>query len=179
MKKAISIFQYITISIGIIVIMMFFMPRLLRIKPFIVLSGSMEKEILTGSIAYVNTNVNVEEIKEGDIIAFNTGVKQVTHRVVSINNDRTFTTKGDANNIVDAKKVKFSDYIGKTVFSIPYLGFIVSAIQTKLGYAILILIVGINLVALAFFEDDEKNIDDDKNKSKKNKDKKDDNKKII
>lgn len=167
MKKAINIFQYIIIAIGIIVIMIFFMPRFLGIKPFIVLSGSMEKEILTGSIAYVNTNINVDEIKEGDIIAFNTGIKQVTHRVVSINSDRTFTTKGDANNIVDEKKVKFSDYIGKTVFSIPYLGYIVSAIQTKWGYAILILTVGINLVALIFLADDEKNIDDEKNKSKK------------
>ena len=157
MKKAISIFQYTTITIGIIVIMLFLVPRFIGIRPYIVLSGSMEDEIKTGSVAYVDTKVKAEEIKEGDIIAFNMGAKQITHRVVSINSDKTFTTKGDANNVIDANSVKFSNCLGKTIFSLPYLGYILGAAQTKLGYIILILIIGLNLTTLVFNDEDKNN----------------------
>lgn len=155
MRKAINFFQYITIAIGMIIIVLFLIPRFIGIRPYIVLSGSMEDAIMTGSVAYVNSNVKVEEIKEGDIIAFNAGAKQVTHRVISINSDKSFTTKGDANKVPDINSVKFSNYLGKTIFSIPYLGYILSTFQTKIGYAILIVIVGINIITLIFFNDTE------------------------
>ena len=166
MKKAINIFQYLTITIGIIVITIFLIPRFLGIKPFIVLSGSMEDAILTGSVAYVNTNIKAEEIKEGDVIAFNVGGKQVTHRVISVNSDNTFTTKGDANKIADLNPVRFSNYIGKTVYSIPFLGYVVGVVQTKIGYAILILLIGLNIVSLVFLTDDGNSKKGSKNKIK-------------
>lgn len=156
MKKAISIFQYTTITIGIIVIMLFLVPRFIGIRPYIVLSGSMEDEIKTGSVAYVDTKVKAEEIKVGDIIAFNMGTKQITHRVVSINSDNTFTTKGDANKVVDPNSVKFSNCLGKTIFSLPYLGYMLGAAQTKVGYIILVIIIGLNLTTL-IFNDENKN----------------------
>ena len=168
MRKAINIFQYTTIAIGLIVIIIFLIPRFIGIRPYIVLSGSMEDTIKTGAVAYVNSNVKAEEIEVGDIIAFNTGTKQVTHRVVSINSDNSFTTKGDANNVVDINSVKFSNYLGKTIFSIPYLGYLLSAFQTKLGYAILIALVGINIITLIFFNENEEPTKKDKNNNKKN-----------
>ena len=151
MKKIISIFQYTTITIGIIVIIMFLVPRFFGIKPYIVLSGSMEPKIRTGSVAYINSNVKAEEIKVGDVIAFNTGTKQITHRVISINDDKSFKTKGDANSVADKNKVNFSNYFGKTIFSLPYLGFLLGAFQTKFGYIVLIAIVGINIITLLFY----------------------------
>lgn len=166
MKKIVNIFQITTIVIGVCAIFLFLIPRLFGVIPFIVLSGSMEKEIKTGAIAYVNTNVKSEEIEIGDIIAFSMGKSQVTHRVVSINEDDTFTTKGDANNTVDFNNVKFENYKGKTIFSIPYLGYILRAVQTKVGYCIIIILVIFNLIFLIFSkEDTEKKV----NKKAKNK----------
>ena len=164
MRKVISIFQYTTIAIGIIVIMLFLIPRFFGIRPYIVLSGSMEEEIKTGSVAYVDTKVKADEIKEGDIIAFNMGTRQVTHRVVSINSDKTFTTKGDANNVIDANSVKFSSCLGKTIFSLPYLGYILSAAQTKFGYVILVLVIGMNIITLIFNDENKNNKKDKSNK---------------
>lgn len=168
MRKAINIFQYTTIVIGLIVIILFLIPRFIGIRPYIVLSGSMEDAIKTGAVAYVDTNIKAEEIKVGDIIAFNTGAKQVTHRVVSINSDNSFTTKGDANSVVDINSVKFSNYLGKTIFSIPYLGYLLSIFQTKIGYAILIVIVGINIITLIFFNDSEDSNKNSKTNQKRN-----------
>ena len=99
----------------------------------------MEKEILTGSVAYANTHVKVEEIKVGDIIVFKLDNKFVTHRVTAINDDNTFTTKGDANQTEDLVPVKFENFVGKTVFSIPYLGYLLQLVQTQTGRFILLL----------------------------------------
>ena len=150
MKKAINAFQFLIITIGIIVISIFIIPIIFGIKPFVVLSGSMEKEIKTGSIVYVNSNIKAENIKVGDIIAFSINNGQATHRVISINDNRTFTTKGDANQTEDLTQVKFENYMGKTILSIPYLGYIVSDLQAHiklfmaLGVLSIILVIVVN-----------------------------------
>ena len=146
MKKAINAFQFLIITIGIIVISIFIIPIIFGIKPFVVLSGSMEKEIKTGSIVYVNSNIKVEDIKVGDIIAFSINNGHATHRVISINDNRTFTTKGDANQTEDLTQVKFENYMGKTIFSIPYLGYIVSNLQAHIKLVIALGILSIILV---------------------------------
>lgn len=158
MKKIIDIFQSITITIGFVIVLLFLVPRIFGIIPFIVLSGSMEKEIKTGSVAYVDTNVKVEDIEVGDIIAFKVGKSQVTHRVVSINEDNTFTTKGDANDTVDLNNVKFKNYKGKTILSIPYAGYALRFVQTKFGYFIMIVFILINLASLMFIKDDNRKV---------------------
>lgn len=158
MKKIIKIFQTISIIIGFIVIILFLFPTLIGIKPFIVQSGSMEKEIKTGSVAYVNTHIPVENIKVGDIIAFSVGNQQVTHRVIAINENNTFTTKGDANKTEDLSPVKFEKYKGKTIFSIPYLGYVLNSTQTKIGKFIFGVVIGLNIISYIFIKDDNKKI---------------------
>ena len=171
MKKVINVFQFLTITAAFIIILIFLVPRFFGINPFIVLSGSMEEEIKTGSIAYVNTNIKREDIKVGDIIAFSLGDTQVTHRVVSINDDNTFTTKGDANETVDLNNVKFENYKGKTIFSIPYLGYALKLVQTKIGYCIIVILVALNLIVLVLSKDDNKNINRNKNQREDNNEK--------
>ena len=66
-----------------------------NIEPRIVLSGSMEPKIHTGSICFINKKVPYDKIKTGDIIAFKAGKNtMVTHRVISVTN-AGFETKGD------------------------------------------------------------------------------------
>ena len=150
MKKIISIFQVISILLGATVIVLFIIPMLIGIKPFVVLSGSMEPKIKTGSVAYVNTHIKAEEIKKDDIIGFKMQNKLVTHRVTKVNEDQSFATKGDANESEDTSKVRFENYIGKTVFSIPYLGNIVSYSKSKIGILLITIIVGFNIVFILF-----------------------------
>ena len=72
-----------------------------NIEPRIVLSGSMEPKIHTGSICFINKKVPYDKIKTGDIIAFKAGKNtMVTHRVISVTN-AGFETKGDANKVSD------------------------------------------------------------------------------
>ena len=62
--------------------------RIVGIEPFIVLSGSMEPEIKTGSLVYVD-KVTPEEacnLQVGDTVTFlsNGGAKKVTHKIYSV-----------------------------------------------------------------------------------------------
>lgn len=146
MKKIISIFQGILIAVGVCTILFFLIPMLIGITPSVVLSGSMEDEIKTGAVVYSNTHIKVEDIQVGDVILYQLGTNQVTHRVTKINSNETFTTKGDANENVDLSPVPFKNYKGKVMFSIPYLGTLVQSIKSRTGYFIIFTIIGINIL---------------------------------
>lgn len=107
-----------------------------------VLTGSMEPTIKQGSIILIK---ETDDIENGDIITIKTEDTEsiVTHRVVKINGegkDLYFTTRGDANNTDDSFKVKPSMVEGKVIFSIPYLGSIISFLQRNIFIVILVVI---------------------------------------
>lgn len=150
MNKLIRYFQRATILAGILVAILIAIPLVAGIQPFVVLSGSMEPKIKTGSIVYINKNVPATSINKSDIIGFNAGDNMiVTHRVVDINS-AGFTTKGDANKDNDERIVKYSDYIGKTVFSIPFLGRVVAYFRTTSGVYWLTALIGLNILCIFY-----------------------------
>ena len=90
------------------------------VRPFIVLSGSMEPAIWTGEAAFINTRDRA--VEEGDIITFLAGrEKYVTHRAVRITGEGIIT-KGDANETEDPRPVRREDVVGTYLFGIPHLG---------------------------------------------------------
>jgi hypothetical protein len=75
-----------------------------------------------GDIIFV---IGPKNVKVSDVIIFNAGQSApIIHRVVSINPDGTYTTKGDNNaGLLDVeKKIEPNQLLGKAVFRIPYLG---------------------------------------------------------
>ena len=110
---------------------------LFNIKPYVVLSGSMEPEIHTGSLAFIDHSAKYDDIRENDIIAFNLNGTMVTHRVVEVN-AQGFVTKGDANSTVDNGIVTAENFVGKTLFSVPKVGYLVKVIQSTNGKIIFI-----------------------------------------
>ena len=68
----------------------FLVPRLFGVTSFVVLSGSMEPVIPTGSAVFVNTKDT--DVEKGDIITYSLGVGDdetvyVTHRVFHVRED--------------------------------------------------------------------------------------------
>lgn len=100
------------------------------IRPYITMSGSMEPAIHTGSVCFVNTKADYQDIHEGDIIAYELATGGlVTHRVITIDGDM-METKGDANEMSDGFAVTEGNFHGKTLFSIPKVGY---ALKTLSG----------------------------------------------
>lgn len=92
------------------------------IRPFIVVSGSMEPAIKTGSISWVNCRADARHMERGDILAFerNDG-ELVLHRIVH-RTEAGMVTKGDANKAPDAALVRAHQIKGKVLFTVPYVG---------------------------------------------------------
>ncbi|AKB33764.1 Signal peptidase I [Methanosarcina siciliae HI350] len=98
--------------------------------PLIVLSGSMTPMMMPGDMI-IEESVDPDELQIGDVIVFHPPDSDktdalVTHRIISLEEgeERTFQTKGDANNAEDDFKVPASNVVGKLIFVIPFAGYL-------------------------------------------------------
>ena len=115
-------------------------PKLFGYEIYGILSNSMEPEIMTGSIVYVE-QVNADEIQVNDVITYKMNSDSnivATHRVVFIEDD-AFITKGDHNKSVDAQPVGFDRLLGRVVLSIPFFGGLSLFTQSSVGLACIII----------------------------------------
>lgn len=115
----------------------------------VVISGSMEPAIRTGSIVIVRPVIPAA-IQTGDIIMFFSPDRKslTTHRVVGVESESglRFITRGDANKNVDMNAVEPGQVVGTVVHSIPYLGLLVQFIKTPLGFIVFLLIPAVILI---------------------------------
>ncbi len=118
-------------------------------KVKIVLSGSMEPEIKTGSIVVIRP---ADNYGIGDIITFGKDTKKdipTTHRIIKtrvVGGKMLYTTKGDANNGPDGKEIRENEIAGKMMFSVPFLGYMIDFAKKPAGFAIIIIIPAIVIV---------------------------------
>ena len=157
-KGIINVLTTLIICIGSLFIILY----IFGIVPYVVLSGSMEPTIGTGSVCFINKNANIENIKEKDIIAFKLrDGTLVTHRAIKVDNSGIIT-KGDNNKDADSNVVNKENFVGKNLFWIPKVGYVVRAFQTTKGKIIAGAIIVLLLVSGFLFGED-------KNKEKINK----------
>ena len=124
--------------------------RLVGLRPFAVLSGSMEPAYHVGSLIYVKA-CDPADVEVGDPITFvlDEDLNVATHRVIEIDaENQHFYTKGDANNAPDGAPVYFKNLIGRPVFTIPYLGYFSNWITTPPGMYVAIAAAGVFLILL-------------------------------
>ncbi len=144
--KFIEIVRNILFAIAIVIIIGFVACLIFRIKPGVVISGSMEPAIHVGSLAFINEKDKEPEV--GDAIAFQNGDNIVTHRVVEKVSDG-YKTKGDSNENADPWTVDRANVVGKIIFSIPLLGYVFNFITTTKGIIICVALI-ICLVLTSF-----------------------------
>jgi len=129
------------------------------IVPYAVLSGSMEPTIETGSVCFINKHADYDSIKEDDIIAFQMkNGTLVTHRVVEVT-DSGLTTKGDNNEDIDGSITTEENFVGKNIFWIPKIGYVIRAFQSTKGKIILITCIVLLFVSGLLFGEDKKRED--------------------
>lgn len=132
--------------------------RLVGIRVYSVLSGSMEPTYHTGSLIYVK-KADTAQLKAGDVITFMLDEDTVaTHRIIEVVPDEgdgsvvRFRTQGDANDSPDASLVHYKNVIGTPIFTIPYLGYFAEYIQHPPGMYVAIA-VGAALLLIVFLPD--------------------------
>lgn len=153
LKKICNFFSSFIFIILLLIALVMFVPNILGYKSFAVISGSMEPNIHVGSIVYAK-EADFNDLKVDDIISYQlSSDTMVTHRIVSIDNEKqTVVTKGDANDVEDSASVSKENIIGKVAFSIPLLGYISLNVKTPLGILVICGIVAV-LILLNFLPD--------------------------
>jgi signal peptidase len=115
----------------------------------IVMSGSMEPAIHTGSIVVIKPE---SSYKIGDVITFGKDTKKdvpTTHRIMEMRAEEgkyVYRTKGDANKSDDVKEISESEVIGKVLVSVPFLGFVLDFAKKPLGFMLLVVVPAIAII---------------------------------
>ena len=144
-KKAIYfIYQVIStavIMLGLILAVLY----LCGIRLYHVKSGSMGELLPIGSVCFVSTYSNYDDISFGDVISFQIDDVKVTHRAIKVTAEGIYT-QGDMNETAETDPVTKENYIGKTVFALPYAGEFLGFVQTMegkiaIGFGFLLLIL--------------------------------------
>ena len=114
--------DYIFLGIIFILVLLIF-----GIGPFKMIgieTASMSPNYNIGDAVIINKYVDKNNLKENDVIAYyDENNKIIVHRIVKVNSDKTYITKGDMNNTSDNKYVKPDKVYGKVIFRIPYIAY--------------------------------------------------------
>ncbi|EPR76412.1 Signal peptidase I [Leifsonia rubra CMS 76R] len=117
----------LVLLVGALVIVI---PNVAGATPLTVLTSSMEPGLPPGTLIVVKP-IETNDIAMGDVITYQiesgkAGV--VTHRITGITNSsdgsRTFTLKGDNNDIADELQVLPVQIQGKLWYSVPWIGYV-------------------------------------------------------
>lgn len=110
-------------TLVILAALLLYVSGLFGIQVYEICSGSMEPSYKKGGIVFVR-ECSPKEIGVGDIITFRLDTEPevcMTHRVIEINENGSFVTKGDANNTDDPIPVAEERVIGQVCFYLPFL----------------------------------------------------------
>jgi signal peptidase I len=126
-------------------------PSVLGYQLKTVLSGSMEPGIKTGSIIAIKPGGDMTRFQKDDVITFKvSNDKLITHRVTDVKGtgkNTQYITKGDNNNAADLDPVLAANVVGEyNGFTIPYIGYLLNAAQSKIGSALLLMLPGVLLL---------------------------------
>ena len=104
----------------------------------LVRSGSMVPAIKMGDVI-ITRPAGEANIQPGRIVMYRHDVEMITHRILSIDGD-TLVTKGDALEHPDPWPVVISSVHSVYLFKIPYIGYAINFLRTKLGWFLAIII---------------------------------------
>ena len=140
-KRIIAVIFGVAVFVSLVVVVLL----LFGLRPFILQSSSMEPMYMKGSLVWVDSRVAVDDVEDGDVIAYRAGQSIIFHRVVSID-ENGFELRGDANNSSQNITLDKSNFVGVESFSIPWIG---SALDVVLHHKVVVFIVGIVIIILA------------------------------
>ena len=128
--------------VGVALLALFSFQRIGGYKLQAIVSDSMRPAVARGSLSLVRRRP-LQDYQAGDIISFYPPARNrvsVTHRI-----DRVFTnsqglvlveTKGDANASKDPWVLSRGNIEGKQIINLPFLGYVVMALKTRLGFSV-------------------------------------------
>ena len=114
----------VTVTLCLLVLGGFFLfLNVSGIRSYVIVSGSMEPTIETGSLVFVKPE-GKENVKPGDPVAYQLqDGPVVVHRLIEVAPDGSFVMKGDANDAADMETIQPSQVIGPVSRVLPKAGY--------------------------------------------------------
>lgn len=116
------------------------------IAPMVVKSDSMKPTFCEGDLIIIR-NCDKSALKVGDIVTFHTIIENEyalnTHRITEINEAngvRSYTTKGDNNEVTDVHFITDGDIVGQYVLKAPGLGKVMNFLTQSTGFLLVIVL---------------------------------------
>lgn len=166
LKRTLKIVSNVLVILVVVLAILLHGLQFVGLKPYSVLSGSMQSVYPTGSLLYIK-NVNPKILRVDDVITYRmAGGTLCTHRIIEImpNEDNSdiilFRTKGDENDIADPL-IDSNSVVGKAVFCIPLLGYLATYMAVPPGKYIAITVaislILIEIIISLILDDKDKN----------------------
>ena len=124
---------------------------ILGLRAFIVLSDSMLPTFGEGSLIII-MEAKPDTLAVGDIVTYMPIAGDdalLTHRIVSLGEDGTVTTRGDANN-VDDREIEAGRILGRAIFHMDGLGTFVENLRTPFGLACMVVTIAVGLFIIPY-----------------------------
>lgn len=126
-------------------------------RSLVVMSGSMEPTVPTGSVVVVKS-IPGAAIAVGDVISFHPPedtARIVTHRVLAVTEQDgkvAVETRGDANTGSEKWSIDPAGTVGRVVFHIPYLGYLLAPLRGPGPRLALVVVPAVLLAALLVYD---------------------------
>lgn len=88
---------------------------------YTVMTPSMGQTAPVGSLV---ASQHAAEYRVGEIVTYERNARSYTHRIITLNPDGTFVTKGDLNSTADALPVAKAEIVGRAIWIVPGLGWL-------------------------------------------------------
>ena len=155
-----GLFYLIAFVLIMYIVFELFMPettlKVFQFKPYVVLTQSMEPEIMANDVVVVR-NFDLDELKENDIITFYQDIdfddedEIVTHYIYRITEisegdyviqtNRYYAT--EAEEVPDSWVLSGDDVLGLYSYHIPWIGTVILFLQSPFGIAAMIVNIGV------------------------------------
>ncbi|MHC1716740.1 MAG: signal peptidase I [Candidatus Dojkabacteria bacterium] len=116
---------------------------------YVVMSGSMEPSIHTGSVVGIKQEQTYQLQDVITVKMKNDPSQSYTHRIVEkLQEDSiTYKTKGDANESIDPDPVSENSVLGKVFISVPLIGYLVNFAKQPTGFILMIIVPSVIIAA--------------------------------
>ena len=127
-KFKVNSFKYRVITIPIfmlLIVLVLLTSGIFKYQLIAIATNSMKPTFYRGDAIMIE-KCGIKDIKMGDILVFVSEGRIITHRVIKIykeDDNIKFITKGDNNNVKDDIISDESNYIGKGIYGIKYIGY--------------------------------------------------------
>lgn len=125
----------ILVMVVAVAVLVIALPAIVGGSALTVLTNSMAPKYPPGTLIIIKPTP-ISEIKVGDVLTYQItsgSPAVISHRIVtrsvSLEGETTFITKGDNNDVADAKPVQEVQLKGTLWYAIPYLGFVNNAVN--------------------------------------------------